>query len=187
MALTRKFLAALGIEAEKIDEIVNAHSETVEALKEERDSFKDKAEKYDKAQKDLEVANKTIEDLDKYKKDTEAAKTKATKTDKFKAILKEIGISDKRIESVIKVSGSAIDGMKYDKDGNIEGLEDLKKSLTEEWSDFIVKDAGAHGADVNNHPANNGGAVKTKEEIMKIKDTSERQKAWADLIKQGGI
>lgn len=204
MALTRKFLAALGIEAEKIDEIVNAHSETVEALKEERDSFKDKAEKYDKAQKDLEVANKTIEDLnkedaykvkyealkedfDKYKKDTEAAKTKATKTDGFRSILKEIGISDKRIESVIKVSGSTIDNLKYDKEGKIEGLEDLKKSLAEEWSDFIVKDAGAQGADVNSHPANNGGAVKTKEEIMKIKDTSERQKAWADLIRQGGV
>ena len=31
MALTRKFLAALGIEADKIDEIINAHSETVDA------------------------------------------------------------------------------------------------------------------------------------------------------------
>ena len=37
MALSRKFLAALDIPAEKIDEIIKAHSDTVEALKEERD------------------------------------------------------------------------------------------------------------------------------------------------------
>ena len=51
MALTRKFLSALGIEADKIDEIINAHSETVDALKEERDNFKSNAEKYADIQK----------------------------------------------------------------------------------------------------------------------------------------
>jgi hypothetical protein len=35
MALTRKFLSALGIEAEKIDEIISSHTETVEGLKDE--------------------------------------------------------------------------------------------------------------------------------------------------------
>lgn len=33
MALTRKFLAAMGIEADKIDSIIDAHTETVDALK----------------------------------------------------------------------------------------------------------------------------------------------------------
>ena len=47
MALTRKFLTALGIEADKVDEIINAHAETVDALKAERDTYKDKAEKFD--------------------------------------------------------------------------------------------------------------------------------------------
>ena len=36
MSLTRKFLAALGIEQDKIDEIIEAHTETVNALKEEK-------------------------------------------------------------------------------------------------------------------------------------------------------
>ena len=44
MALKRNFLSALGIEADKIDEIINAHAETVDALKEERDEYKKKAE-----------------------------------------------------------------------------------------------------------------------------------------------
>ncbi len=35
MALTRKFLAALGIEDDKVDEIIQAHTETVNGLKDE--------------------------------------------------------------------------------------------------------------------------------------------------------
>ena len=34
MALTRKFLKAMGIEDDKIDQIIDAHTETVTALKE---------------------------------------------------------------------------------------------------------------------------------------------------------
>ena len=199
MALSRKFLSALGIEEEKVDEIIKAHSETVEALKEERDGYKDRAEKYDKAQKDLEAAQKTIEDLnkedaykvkyealkedfDKFKADIETEKTNNSKSAAYKKLLKEIGIADKRIDAVARLAD--LNKIKIDKDGNIEGVDDLKKSLTEEWSDFITKD-GKEGAGVDNPPANNGGA-KTKEEIMKIKDTQERQKAWGEYIQNGG-
>ena len=45
MALTRKMLKAMGIEDEKIDQIIEAHSETVDALKEQRDQYKADAEK----------------------------------------------------------------------------------------------------------------------------------------------
>lgn len=200
MALSRKFLTALSIEEDKIDEIIKAHSETVEALKEERDSFKEKAEKFDKAQSDLEAANKKIEDLskddaykikyealkedfDEYKKNVETEKSNNSKMAAYKALLKEIGISEKRVDSVAKLA--ELDKIKLDNDGKIEGIEDLKKSLSEEWSDFIVKD-GKEGAGTSTPPENGGGKAKTKEEIMKIKDTQERQKAWGDLIRNGG-
>ena len=42
MALTRSFLKALGIEEEKIGEIINAHSETVSGLKAEIEKYKDR-------------------------------------------------------------------------------------------------------------------------------------------------
>lgn len=194
MALSRKFLAALGIEADKIDEIVNAHSETVEALKEERDQFKEKAEKYDKVQSDLEAANKKIEDLskddaykvkydalkedfDEYKKGIETEKSNNSKTAAYKNLLKEIGISEKRIDAVARLV--ELDKIKLDKDGKIEGSEDLKKSLSEEWADFIVKD-GKEGADTSTPPDNKGGSRKTREEIMAIKDTAERQAAMLE-------
>lgn len=193
MALSRKFLTALGIEADKIDEIINAHSETVEALKEERDSYKEKAEGFDKAQKDLEKANKTIEDLNKedaykvkyealkedfdsYKKEVETEKTNTKKMDAYKALLKEIGISDKHINSVSKLA--ELDKIVLDKEGKIDGVDDLKKALSEEWSDFIVKD-GKEGAGTSTPPDGKGSKM-TKEEIMAIKDTAERQQAMLD-------
>lgn len=200
MALSRKFLAALDIPAEKIDEIIKAHSDTVEALKEERDSFKEKAEKFDKIQKDLEVANQKIEDLSKddtykvkydalkedfneYKKNVETEKTNNSKSAAYKQLLKEIGISEKRIDAVARLA--ELDKIKLDKDGKIEGSEELKKSLSEEWADFITRD-GKEGAGISTPPGNGGGTMKTREEIMKIKDTQERQKAWGEFIKQGG-
>jgi predicted RNase H-like nuclease (RuvC/YqgF family) len=200
MALSRKFLAALDIPAEKIDEIIKAHSDTVEALKEERDLFKEKAEKFDKIQKDLEVANQKIEDLskdntykvkydalkedfDEYKKNVETEKTNNSKSAAYKQLLKEIGISEKRIDAVARLA--ELDKIKLDKDGKIEGSEELKKSLSEEWADFITKD-GKEGAGISTPPGNGGGIMKTREEIMKIKDTQERQKAWGEFIKQGG-
>ena len=202
MALTRKFLVALGIEADKVDEIINAHVETVDALKEERDGYKDKAEKYDAESKkvsDLEKKVKDLEDSNKdsykikyeaikeefadFKKGIESEKEKTKKTDAFKALLKEIGVADKRIDSVAKISD--IDGLKFDKDGNIDGVDELKKSLATEWADFIEK-TGTQGANTATPPASGGTNVKSKEEILKIKDTTERQNAWKDYLNNGG-
>ena len=45
MALTRKFLAALGIEDAKVDEIIQAHTDTVNGLKDEIEKYKADAEK----------------------------------------------------------------------------------------------------------------------------------------------
>lgn len=200
MALTRKFLSAMGIEADKVDEIINAHMETVDGLKEERDQYKAKAESYDKEHKKVADLEKEVEGLKEstkdsykvkyeavkeefadYKKGVESEKVKGAKTDALKALLKEIGVADKRVDSVVKVSD--IDKLELDSEGKIAGVEDLKKSLSEEWADFIVKE-GVKGADTAKPPANTGGSVKTREDIMKIKDTQERQKAWGEYLNQ---
>lgn len=199
MALSRKFLSALGIEADKIDEIINAHSETVEALKEEREKYRADAEKYAKVKEDLDQANEKLkeygkddsfkvkyealkEDFDNYKKGVETEKTNNSKSAAYKSLLKEIGISEKRIDAVTRLA--ELDKIKLDKDGKIEGSDDLKKALSEEWADFIVKD-GKEGAGTATPPGNGGGA-KTRKEIMEIKDTTERQKAWSEYIQNGG-
>lgn len=192
MALTRKFLSALGIDADKVDEIINAHTETVDALKNERDKYKADAEKLPEVQKELdgmkeeaaknsgknpfEVKYNAIkEEFENYKKEQTAKETKVKKADAYKALLKEAGVSEKRIDAVLRVSD--IDGLKLDKDGAVEGKDALLESIKKDWSDFIVTQ-GTQGARTPNPPANGGGKTyKSKEEIYAIKDTAERQKA----------
>ena len=58
MSLTRKMLKAMGIEEEKIDQIIEAHSETVDSLKADRDSYKEDAEKLKDVQKELDENGK---------------------------------------------------------------------------------------------------------------------------------
>ena len=195
MALSRKMLKAMGIEDEKIDQIIEAHSDTVDALKEERDKYKVEAEKVPGIKKELdelkEAAEKNEgknpykvkyealkEEFETFKADTEKAASKAAKENAYKAILKESGILEKHIDKVLKVSD--LDSIELDKDGKIKDVDALKKSIKEEWDDFIPQDKGTHGANTSTPPANTGGSKMSKEDIFKIKDTAERQKAMLE-------
>ena len=152
MGLTRKYLSALGIEAEKIDEIINAHVEVVDSLKEQRDSFKAEADKLtaitlerDSLKEELKKAaganderyNNLKAELDKAKSDNEALQNEYNKSksdneslknefEAFKAdvsvketrakienayrnVLREVGVSEKRINSIVRVTN--IDAM----------------------------------------------------------------------------
>lgn len=195
MALTRKFLAARGIDGQIIDEIIEAHLETVDALKEERDKFKADAQKLpevtkerdqlkadaDKADKDpFKVKYEAIkEEFENYKTEQTNRENAAKKSSAVKALLKEIGIADKRIDAVMRVTDTS--KIQLDEDGKIKESGELKKQLKNEWSDFIVR-TEEKGANVANPPASSGRGAKSKDEILKIKDTTERQKAWAEFL-----
>lgn len=197
MALTRKMLSAMGIDDDKQDEIINAHIEVVNALKEERDGFKEDAKKANKLQKQIDDLNESMKNgerspykvkyeakvdeyndlkkqFDDYKADVSAKELESKKSNAYKELLKESGVSGKRIDSVLRVTD--LSKIELDNDGKIKDPDGLKKNIKEEWSDFIVTEQ-KQGANVSNPPANTGGGKKTKEEILAIKDTAERQKA----------
>lgn len=195
MAFSRKFLAALGIEADKVDEIITAHAEVVDALKEERDANKGAAEELattkaelEKLQAAAENANgenpyrKQYEDLkaefDAFKERTEADKLTAQTKDAYRELLKGAGIAENRLDTILKVTD--LSTIKLNKDGKIEGADKLTEGIKTEWADFIKKE-GSHGVNTATPPAQNGGADGlTKEKIMAIKDRSERQAAIAE-------
>lgn len=183
MALTRKFLSAMGIEADKVDQIIEAHTETVDALKEQINSSKDNAEslkalqtELDETKKSLDDANKQLEkfksgdyekkytdlktEYDAYKADVDAKAVKSTKTAAYRKFLLETGISEKRVDSVMKVSDSAINELKLDKEGKIEDADKLAESVKSEWADFI-QTTYQKGADVSTPPENKGGESKS--------------------------
>lgn len=191
MALTRKFLSALGIEQEKIDEIIQAHVDTLEPIKAERDEFKAKAEKLPDVENELkalkekaagedpykEKFDKLQKEYKEYKADIEAKATTAKKENAFKAMLKEIGIPEKRIDSVLKVSDVA--KIEFDDEGKVKDGDKLKEGLKTEWADFIPT-TKTEGAKTANPPANTGKTTMTREQIRAIPDATARQKAMLE-------
>ena len=153
MALTRKFLEALGIEQAKIDEIISAHTEVTDSLKADRDSYKEKAEKYDEAKTELDKAKSELEkvnkdeyktkyesleaEFNKYKTDIAEKEVKVKKEEAYKKMLKEIGVNEKSISAILKVKD--LSSLKLDDKGNIVDVDTLKESEKKDWEGFIIK------------------------------------------------
>ena len=196
MGLTRKMLKAMGIEEEKIDQIIEAHSETVDSLKADRDSYKEDAEKLKDVQKELddlkakdddgwkEKHDRLKEEFDQYKNDVQEKETKAAKEAAYRAILKDANLSEKGIEKAIKYA--EWDKIELGEDGKLKGANDHIKAAREEWAEYVTTTTTT-GAKTSTPPVNNGGAKMTKAEIY-AKDehgryklsTAERQKALAE-------
>ena len=189
--LSRKFLTALGIEDNAADQICERHKEVLSEIISERDELKEKAEQLDTVQKQLneykqqaegdtpykEKYEKLQKEYGDYKKNVEAQATTAKKETAYKALLKEIGVSDKCIDSVIKVSD--VNKLEFDDEGKVKDGDKLKDDLKTEWAAFITT-TKTEGAKTANPPTNTGKGTMTKEQIRAITDTAERQKAMAE-------
>ena len=192
MAFTRKMLKAMNIEDEKIDQIIDAHSETVDALKADRDAYKEDASKLAAVQKELDELKAKGDDgykakyeaekaaHDALKADIAAKETKKAKTDAYRELLKGANIDEKRIATILRAEAPTIDKIELDADGKIKNAEQYTESIKSDWADFVVTQS-AKGTNTATPPAHGGTATtKTKEDIMKIKDAGERQKAIAE-------
>lgn len=172
MALTRKMLKAMEIDAEKIDEIIDAHTETTDALKKERDKYKEDAEKLPAVQKELnelkdaqgdansykEKYDKEHKDFEDYKKQIQADKEKAAKADAYRALIKKAGISDKRIETVLKAT--QLDEVEFDDKGEVKDADAVVDGIKKEWSEFVVT-TKQEGAGTETPPDGSGAGGKT--------------------------
>lgn len=187
MALTKakvkEILSKAGVEADNMDaaveSIMNGHIASIDALREERDGYKSDAEKLPEVQKELDSLKKAGEgrddlqkkyddlkkEYDDYKSDQSAKAEKAAKDKAYRAMLKEIGVSEKRLDSIMKVTD--LSNIKLDKEGAIEGLEDLKESTKTEWADFITTE-GKQGAGTPNPPAGKTDPPKGKSRAAEI-------------------
>lgn len=198
MALTRKMLKAMSIEDEQIDQIIEAHTDVTDALKADRDKYKEEAEKIsgltkerDDAIKERDALQKKVDEnesykekydnehqaFEDYKKDVAIKEDNAKKADAYKALLKKAGISEKRHDAIMKLAD--ISDVKLNDKGEVEGADKIVESLKEEWSEFVVTES-TKGADTENPPTNTGGNKMTKEEIMAIKDRNKRQEAISE-------
>lgn len=158
MSFKRSDLAALGIEPEKIQTLIDWHTETVKALQAQIDEGKGNAEKLteaqvelDKVKKDLEAANKTIEAAekdnykgkyesekaahDKLKEEIQTKETTAKKANAFKGMLKEKGYSENAINKITKYGGY-VDNVELDDEGKMKDTDKLIENIEKEWSEY---------------------------------------------------
>ena len=201
MALTRKMLKAMGIEDEKIDQIIEAHTETVSGLKESLEEAKEKADSYDKMQKDLEKAQADLEavkkdgwkekhdklkkEYDDYKAEQANKETRAAKEAAVRAYLESKGIKGTNLTIAMRgltaeVEAAELDG---DKLKDTKALDDL---ISGEFAGLVGKETKT-GAGTSNPPTNTGSGTMTKADIYKrdekgryVLSAAERQKALVD-------
>ena len=191
MALTRKSLKAMGLTDEQVDSIIEMHTETVDGLK----AYKADAEKLPGVQKELDDLKKQAaenkddgwkdkhdavkKEFDDYKAAQTAKDTKAAKESAYRALLKEAGVAERRIDAVLRVTD--LDKIELE-DGKIKGADDVKNTIKTEWAEFIAV-TGQAGADMAKPPAGGGNTVpggKTKDEILAIKDGAARRQAMLE-------
>ncbi|MDE6780860.1 MAG: hypothetical protein K2J40_05305, partial [Ruminococcus sp.] len=150
MSLTRKMLKAMGIEDDKIEQIIDAHTEVTDALKTERDNYKTEIEKLAEVQKNLDEANKKITESEDFKKQLEelrgeisAKETAEKKSGALRKLLKEKGYSENGIAKISRYGGY-VDGIELDENGNIQDSENLMTSVEKDWSEYRPSETTAY-------------------------------------------
>ena len=210
MAFKRSDLTALGIEPEKIQILIDWHSETVKGLQAKIDEGKDNADKLtevqaelDRVKKDLDAANKTIEaakkddykgkfetvtaELEMLKSDAAAKETATAKRTALKDELKKTGYSERAMSLILR-NGFAND-VEIDEEGKATNLEAVIKQIQadSDFSSFTPK-VTEKKLELENPPANTGGKkAMTWDEIDAISDTEERQAAIAANMESLGL
>lgn len=188
MSLTRKMLKGMGLTEEQVDSIIEEHTAVTDALKEKVTQYEADAKRLASVEKELndlkaggddweEKYNAEHKAFEDYKKDIEGKaeldKVKAA----YRSLLKAQNVSEKRIDTIIKLTDFA--DLKMTKEGKIANEEKVIEKIKEDWSDLISTES-EHGTPVETPPGTN--KTVTREEIMKIKDTGKRQEAIANNL-----
>ena len=193
MSLTRKMLKGMGLTEEQVESIIEEHTAVTDALKEQAQKYEADAKKLSAVQKELDDMkeggsdwedryNKEHEAFENYKKDVETKAEGEKVRAAYKALLKSQNISDKRIDTILKLTDFA--EIKLTKEGKIANEEKVIEKIKEEWADLIGTQS-EKGAGVET-PPKGGKHYASKEEIMKIKDATERQQAISNNLELFG-
>lgn len=196
MALTRKFLRAMGIEDEKIEQIIEAHSETVDGLKNDNEKYKADAEKLTAVQKELDDLKAKGNDGYKekyesekqafaaYKADVEGKQAYAEKEKAYSDLLKAAGVKEKFIPTVLRADKSVIEAFEL-KDGKIADDATATADAKSRWADFVSTETTVYTGTAT-PPGNNGGSAVTKEEFSRLsyKERLELYNKDQDLYNQ---
>jgi chromosome segregation ATPase len=208
MNLDRKFLEALGIKEDATQEqICNAHQETLSRVKSELDEANNKVAELDKTLKAVTKERDTLKtatdsgenglqakydklekEYSEYKANVEKEADTRKKTAAYRDLLKTAGISEKRLDSILRISD--LSGIKLDKEGKIVDSDSLSEKAKTEWADFI-EHSEKNGVDPATPPGNIGGKLSRADIYKKddngryLYDATTRQQKLAELMQAG--
>lgn len=195
MALTVKLLKSMGLDEEKIEAIIAAHTETTEGLKAERDAYKADAEKLPEVRQELEQAKaaatgdttfeqKYIEEhqafMD-YKAEVESERELAKKQAAYRKILADVGLDPKVVESVIGVT--KFDDIELEGD-SIKDADAVRNAAAEKWDGFVVK-TRTEGSEPATPPKTDAATGADPEVSRFIRERHERKYGPTESIKEG--
>lgn len=124
-------------------------------------------------------------EFESYKGEQAKKEARTAKEAAYKALLKEAGVWEKRIPTVMKVTD--IDSLELNAKNELKGAEKLLEGVRTDWADFI-ETTEIRGANTAFPPANTGGGhTMTKEQIMDIRDTEARQRAISENMALFGL
>ena len=194
MALTRSLLKGMGLSDEQVSSIIEAHTDTVEGLKAERDKFKTEAAELAEVKKqydDLkggdwkqryEKEHKAFED---YKAEVTGKEALAKVKAAYKKLLTDNHVGEKHIDAILRVTDFS--KMKLDADGKLENEAAAVESIKNEWGGFITSTV-TKGANVETPPASTNKTMSradiyAKDDHGRYKlDATQRQEQLAKII-----
>ena len=180
MALSRSYLKSMGLSDEQVNSIIEAHSETVEGLKAERDKYKADADKLPEVQKQLDALTgedwkgkfeRERKDFADYKADVANKERLGKVKAAYRQVLEGIKVGKDHIDSIMEVTDFG--KMKLGDDGKLEDVDNLTANAKQRWSGFITTQV-TKGANVATPPSSNMKSM-TREEIY-AKDEHGRYK-----------
>lgn len=195
-------LQEYGVPAENLDTAAeyfcSAHKTDLDAIKEQRDTYKADAETLAKVQKELDDLKAAQDDgwkdkhdalkkeFEDYKAGVTAKETKAAKEAAARAYYESKGITGKALDIAMRGSGAEIEALEL-ADGKIKDTAALDALVKGDFSG-LVSTTTTTGANTATPPANTVGGM-SRADIYKKDDkgryvmsTAERQKAIAESM-----
>ena len=175
MTLTREFLNNLGLTEAQIDAVLAAYAEDLAALSTASAAELPAAvpsgdgglaERFDALQ----------QAFDDYRAENERRMQEQSVRDAYRGLLARQNIDPRRLDVILRAT--RFDDMALDDSGRLADEDRLAQAIRRDWGDFIVT-RRPRGANVA-LPPYGGRTVRTRDEIMAIPDTLERQRAIAE-------
>lgn len=160
----------------------NAKLAEIRRLNEEMQTAEDNAATAPDWKKRFEDEHAAFE---QFKGDIEAEKTLTAKQDAYREMLKDSGIAAEYHEKVLKYAD--LDGVELDGKGHIKSAAKLMQAIREEWPMFVETTQEGSTVNTPNPPGNGGSSKLTRDDIMKIQDAGERQKAISENLELFGV